>query len=357
MRTTPIAIFLLAACAGFLGAEDLSVGSGGKYEKIADALAHARIGDRLVVKPGTYRETLVWPGVHGIQLVSEKGAKQTIIEGDGKQPVIHIEGELKWDTVIDGFTVRGGGTGRVARKFGAGLNIVDASPTIRNCIITGNVARPYRGTGGVFLWNSRAVLENNVITANRYQSATLHAGGVCVWEGMPKIEKNIIEGNTGEQEAYFTRGAGIRLQGSQALVRGNIVRENVSTSVGSALYSAQADRSCVYGNEFTANKNLGATYGAVAVEANSFPLIGGSGPGEPNAIQDNIHTFIHDPKAQEKIRNLHPEYLGQNAGVFGANWFGGDSEAVLDKQLQKIETRPPASAQPVKVAEAGLARR
>jgi hypothetical protein len=345
---------LLLGLPGTASAEELVVGSGGKFESITAALASARIGDRIVVKPGLYKETLVWPGVHGIALTSEKGPAETIIQGNGKNPVIRIEGDLKWDTLVQGFTLRGGGAGNVGRQFGAGVNIIDASPTIRNCIITQNNGRPYRGTGGVFLWNSRAVVENNIIADNRYQAATLQAGGICVWEGMPKVEKNVIRGNSGEQEAYYSRAAGIRLQNSKSLVRGNIIEQNIATSVGSGVYASQIDSSCVFGNSITANRNLGGSYGAIAVEANSTTLIGGSGPGEANAIHGNIHAFVHDQKAQEKIRNLHPEYMGSGAKSYAANWYGGTDQSTLDQQLQKIDQRPPVSSSAVTVQGAGL---
>src|SRR5687767_3020095 len=89
---------IVAVLRGIAAAEEISVGSGGKFDSIKAALVSARIGDRIVVKPGIYRENLIWPATHGIALVSQNGPADTVIQGDGKHPVIRIEGDHKWDT-------------------------------------------------------------------------------------------------------------------------------------------------------------------------------------------------------------------------------------------------------------------
>ncbi|MFH0939644.1 MAG: right-handed parallel beta-helix repeat-containing protein [Planctomycetota bacterium] len=303
---------------------------------------------------GVYKETLVWPAIHGISLVAEQGPDKTTIEGDGRRSVIHIEGKLKWDTIIEGFTIKGGGAGYERGCFGAGLNIVNASPTIRNCRITENTARPYRGTGGVFLWNSRAILEHNEIVKNHYQAERLHGGGVCVWGGMPWLRFNRIENNAGEEPSYFTRGGGVRLQGSQARVVGNVIQGNIATSVGAALYCGQSDKSCIFANEIVQNRSLGPSAGAVAVEPNSFPLIGGERSTEPNAIHDNMQIWGAAEKKEEKLRNLSPHFLGTLNQAFGANDWGGMDEESLGKQLENIAQRPKAAAKLQSPTDAGI---
>lgn len=324
-------------------AEELTVGEGERFAGVGDALKEARTGDRIVVKPGVYRETIVWPATHGIVLVSEKGAAETILEGDGKRPVIHMEGKLKWDTVVDGFTIRKGGGGYESGLSGAGINLVGASPTIMNCRIVENTARPYRGTGGIFLKDSRAVVEHNEISRNRYQADRLHGGGVCVWGGMPKIRRNLIEENAGDDTRFFSRGAGIRLRESQALVEGNVIRKNEATSVGSAVYAEQNDRSCVLGNLIEKNRNTGGSSGAIFVEPNSDTQVGGDEPGEANAIRDNVHLWNQAGKAEEKIRNLSPEGLGRDGRAIRANDWGARDERTLAAQLEGIEPRPKAA--------------
>ena len=333
---------LLLAAAG-AGAEELTVGAGARFATVSNALAEARTGDRIVVKPGVYRETIVWPATQGITLVSEKGPDETVLEGDGRRPVIHMEGKLKWDTVVDGFTIRKGGGGFEPGRYGSGIDVVEASPTIRNCRIVENEARPYRGSGGIFLRDSRAVVEQNEVSRNRYQAERLHGGGICVWGGMPKIRRNLVEENAGDDTRYFSRGSGIRLRESQAVVEENIIRKNEATSVGSALYAEQGDRSCVFGNLIEKNRNSGGSSGAVFVEPNSDPQVGGDEPGEPNAIHDNTHLWKQAAKPEETVRNLSPAGLGREGRSFRANDWGGKDDRTLDAQLESINPKPKAA--------------
>jgi hypothetical protein len=78
------------------------------YPRIGVALAAAGAGDTVLVAPGTYVENIVWPATDGIKLIGEAGAESTILDGDAKDSVIHVDTGVDTTTVIRGVTLRNG---------------------------------------------------------------------------------------------------------------------------------------------------------------------------------------------------------------------------------------------------------
>ena len=117
-------------------------------DSIQAAIELAVDGDSVTVGPGTYLENLDFLG-KAITLISDFPDEpcRTIIDGSGAAPddpnksvvlFIHQEGP---DSVVDGFTIRGG-TGMEFGPFswGGGMFFYGAGPTIQNCIIRDNSA-------------------------------------------------------------------------------------------------------------------------------------------------------------------------------------------------------------------------
>lgn len=149
-------------------------------------------GDTVLVKSGTYTETLVWPGVAGIVLLSVDGADATIIDASsaaGTGSVISLTavpgaqiGERE-----RGFTIRGGQAGS-----GGGISAVNSAVRITgNKIIQNNAA----SGGGVFGYGpgTSLLLNYNLITGNL---ATQLGAGVSVQEGASiTADHNVVRQN------------------------------------------------------------------------------------------------------------------------------------------------------------------
>jgi hypothetical protein len=83
--------------------------------------------------------------------------------GDLSETVVTVENNAGAPTILNGFTIEDGQNYGANNQHGGGMYISDASPTIENCIFTGNYA--YQG-GAVYLTNSTAMFSNCTFTSN-----------------------------------------------------------------------------------------------------------------------------------------------------------------------------------------------
>jgi hypothetical protein len=129
------------------------------YPTIQSAISAAVSGmDTVLVHDGTYMENINFWGKKGITVRSKNGAGVTIINGStplnpDNGSVVTFSGGEDSTSVLEGFTITGG-TGTVGAwdfTYGGGIYCKGAtsSPTITNCIITGNTA-----DGGGGIWGS-----------------------------------------------------------------------------------------------------------------------------------------------------------------------------------------------------------
>ena len=128
---------------------------------IQEALNNADEGTTILVATGTYSENLIWPrNIDGIKLIGEGGAENTIIDGGGVDRCIIIDGNggndhiITSETLIEGFTIQNGfvndedGDANLVVDDGAGLYLVNVSPTLRNLIIQENHGEGFSVAGG-----------------------------------------------------------------------------------------------------------------------------------------------------------------------------------------------------------------
>jgi len=97
-----------------------------------------------------------------ITVKSRNGAKATIIDCEKKLETrgFIFQNDETDASVLDGFTIKNGD-----QKFGGGIYIIDASPTIRNCTIDSNQSIS-SGGGGIFCYNSDSIITDCRITRN-----------------------------------------------------------------------------------------------------------------------------------------------------------------------------------------------
>lgn len=165
------------------------------YPTIQSAIDAAVDGDTVILSPGMYNETINFNG-KAITLRSSDGPDGTIIDGTGLNDSVVkcISGEGS-NTVLDGFTISGG-SGSLWDTYpylrGGGMLIIGSSPTILNCIFSGN-GRTNDG-GGIWCDGSSPTISNCIIRNN----SGGHGGGIGCWDkSNPNINNCIISANDG----------------------------------------------------------------------------------------------------------------------------------------------------------------
>jgi hypothetical protein len=137
-----------------------------QYSTIQAAIAAAVPGDTVEVAPGTYVERIDFLG-KAIVVRSAQGAAATIIDGALAGTVVTFANGETAASELRGFTIQNG-----RASVGGGIRCATASPTIAECVITGNTTTPYTGTtvsgrgAGIFLFQSNAYLTSCVVSGN-----------------------------------------------------------------------------------------------------------------------------------------------------------------------------------------------
>lgn len=239
--------------------------TGTPYCTIQAAIDAAVDTDTVLVMPDTYQENINFKG-KAITVRSDQGPSVTIIDGGRNDTVAYFGNGETSDSVLDGFTLQNGfaGLGKpLADLDGGGILIQNTSPTIRNNVITDNIAdvpgfgihvylgspiidgntissnrasgRVSGGGGGggiALLGGGSAQIINNTIINHDVTTDFNGGGGIDLWgAGTPTIRNNFISGNTGGF------GGGICMMGaSNALIVQNVILDNTATDRGGGIY-------------------------------------------------------------------------------------------------------------------------
>lgn len=139
------------------------------------------------------------------------------------------------DSIVDGFTIQ---NGRI--RFGAGIRCAAASPTIRNCTITGNNSGGGGGDagGGFYLDGSSPIIENCIISSNGTGGGGGDVGGgfCCIGGSAPVITDCQITGNTSGGE-----GGGLHCTGgSDPVITNCVITGNSTDDLGGGIFCAGA---------------------------------------------------------------------------------------------------------------------
>jgi len=272
------------------------------FSTIQAALDASWHGDSIVVRDGCYtgdgNRDIDFRGLE-VHLKSENGPGNCIIECGGSEAEPHRgfaftrrEGP---GSIVDGFTIRGGnGSAQSPGSAGGAIYCRLSSPTITNCILSGNSAV---AGGAVYCVDSSVVISDSEIAGNvlavgssgaprQYGSALLASGGspsiigcivsagcvltpnrsardaaICAWQSCLTIADSTVSGNDGnavlclQSELIAARNTitdnerrGIILEaGCGATIAGNLVAGNGG---GIGCYATPAD---VIGNTIVAN--------------------------------------------------------------------------------------------------------
>jgi len=215
----------------------------GDYPTIQSGINAAQDGDEVVVADGTYtgagNRNVVFAG-KAITLRSENGPTNCIIDCErlGRGFIFY---ELDTPaTVVDGFTITNG----LGHPGGAIYAYYFSSPTITNCIITGNTGDA-GGGGGIYCAMCSATITNTIITGN---TAIGDGGGIYTEAGNSTITNSLISGNTAD-----SGGGGVYSNWSSPTITNSTIAGNTAGNVAGGAYfggetSPTIINSIVWGN-------------------------------------------------------------------------------------------------------------
>ena len=172
----------------------------GSYSTIQGAIDGAVSGqDQIEVAPGSYNEAINFKG-KAVRLYSSGGRGVTTIDATGLVGVYHVvqcvSGEGP-DTVLEGFTISGGRNSvsclKVEDRYGAGMRNISSSPTVTNCVFTGNSA--FVGGGMANLYYSSPTVTNCTFVGN---SAVVSGGMNNFFGSSPTVTDCTFTGNWAE---------------------------------------------------------------------------------------------------------------------------------------------------------------
>ncbi len=164
------------------------------FDSIQEALDAAASGDSVVLEQGTYYESSISYGGKAITLTGTDPSDPdvvaaTVVDGGAQASVFVFNGEAA-DSVLTGLTVTNG-----RARFGGGIYVLDASPTISHSRIVGNVATyPSADAdgGGIYFVLSESTVTDTVITGN---AAGGMGAGVYAWRSPITVSNTIVSGN------------------------------------------------------------------------------------------------------------------------------------------------------------------
>ncbi len=354
-----VAAIIAAAVFGFSAFSGSGATVPDKYATIQEAIDAARDGDEIIVQSGVYQENIDFKGknviVRSIDPDDPAVVSSTIIDGDGRGPVVSFRSGEGEGAVLSGFTVtRGGGilisggSSPLIEKcsiednsaeFGAGLFIVDSDPVIRDNLIVANSA--YIG-GGIFIEKAAPVLEGNTIASNAAEmgaglaiysnsdpvltgntivenrAARLGGGILVTLDSAPVIKNNTIGGNFAG-----LNGGGFFIEESTPLIEDNTIVGNEAENGGGMIIVFVLDQGLrISGNTFSNN--------SAYLAGGGLYMVGSSPTLENNSFRENTSEFLGGAVAVYDSapvfrRNIFENNTAATAGGGGAMWVNKDS--------------------------------
>jgi hypothetical protein len=268
------------------------------------AITLAAPGAVLCVQPSTYVGHLNFNG-KPVTLIS-KTPLAAVLNGGGSGPVVTFTTFESPLSVLDGFTVTNGVN---PNGGGGGILIVNASPTIKNCLITKNSAvasssNTHPQGGGMYIGGDRSAPLISCTTFEGNNSNYIGGGAISTYLAHPHLVQDAFIGNTA---AY---GAGLAAEFSGlASIDQSEFSDNMATVDGGALHvltpfgGIMARRTVLQGNKAGANGGglwVAAGFATVlnsVFDGNSASDGGAAAAGfgsvltvESTVLQDNVTT-------------------------------------------------------------------
>jgi len=233
----------------------------GDYPTIQRAVYEAEDGDEILVAPGTYTgegECVVDLLGKAVWLHSSHGSQVTFIDGEYVRRGVVCQSMEDSNTIIEGFNI----TQCYSSEFGGGMMVLEASPTISNCLYYNNYAH---AGGGMYNTSSGAILnrctfidntaiyggggmynyrsENIVISCCLFDDNIVldhlsYGGGMYNSESTVIIHDSLFRGNTVPQNN--SGGGGMFNYDSTSIMTGCGFISNTADEWGGAMYNNES---------------------------------------------------------------------------------------------------------------------
>ncbi len=315
MKLVSIALiaFAITASAKTASARILTVNVDGtaQYTTIQDAFNAALNGDEIIVEPGVYTGTgdvVVDMLGKTVLLHSRSGPKNTTIDGENAR--VGIRCVATGNAAIQGFTIRNG-VGEITQdnqgnsaSFGGGMEIINASPAILDCVFRSNFAIYGGGLHcftSIFGTTSNPTLQNCIFEEN----LAYMGGGMRISHSSPDLINCTFSNN-----ASRVNGGGIHNLQSPTTCTDCVFSQNRAVLGGGWLnYESHPEfQGCVFRNN--------------VATADSNELRNGESPGgaiysfEEVGIEDSAPTITQSVFCENQPDAIWPEDswldLGEN---------------------------------------------
>ncbi|MDI6767131.1 MAG: right-handed parallel beta-helix repeat-containing protein [Bacteroidota bacterium] len=261
-----------------------------QYATIQSAISACSNGDSVFVAAGIYTENINLQGKQILLRATGKPGEVTIDGNHSASTVQFISGEGNL-TILDGFKIING-----ENSYGGGIYCSGSSPTIRNCIITGNHGF-YHGGVGLFSGSSAKILNCIIYENTAVQSA------VGIDNSSPDVVNCTIVANSGS--GVFCWNA------SNPIIANNILAYNG----GYGVYRHDAANPTLRKNNVYAD--TAGLYYNVAAGADDFS----SDPLFVSASQANFHLRASSPCISVGLNFYAPPYDAEGHIRPLGDWF------------------------------------
>lgn len=214
-----------------------------EYPTIQAAINAAFNGETVIVADGTYtgagNRDIDFLG-KAITVKSANGPQNCIIDCQDSGRGFYFHNDEGPDSVLDGLTITNGsgqcfGSLGCGSRRGGGIYIDSCSPTIQNCVISGNSMSAGWSVegGGIYLKNSQSLIDSCIISNNTLlwwdcSEYTTAGGGIFLASSDVTIRNCIIAGNT----SWAGGGGGVDGNNSAPAITNSIIIGNSCYSCG-----------------------------------------------------------------------------------------------------------------------------
>lgn len=218
----------------------------GDYPTIQEGIDAAMDGDTVLVDQDTYEENISLRGKsifvtsNYLHTLDSDDIYNTIIDGSkpadtNQASVVLMPFGSDTNSVICGFTIRGGSGTQYANRIGGGILCFDGGKIIHNRIIDNTVFADEHALGsGIFVQgisSSYFIIKNNTIENNHLENANsdyISWGTIGIHTGDIIVKNNIIRYNTAKGRPY---GVGMYLNNVKGLISHNIISYNTGSHI------------------------------------------------------------------------------------------------------------------------------